>query len=89
MSKELMEKIEQYLKNDDINILFRAILDEVAYQYNDIKLNYTDYDNTDLTLDDLEEITKNIMSTYYMNEGLNELIQYSLNDYIKGDNKNV
>ena len=89
MNKELMGQIEQYLKNDDINILFRAILDEVAYQYNDIKLNYTDYDNIDLTLDDLEEITKNIMSTYYMNEGLNELIQYSLNDYIKGDNKNV
>lgn len=89
MNKELMQQIEQYLKNDDIDILFRAILNEVVYQYDDIKSNYTDYDNIDLTLDDLEEITKNIMSTYYMNEGLNELIQYSLNDYVKGDNKNV
>lgn len=89
MNKELREDILKYTINDDIDILFRAILNEVAYQYDDIKLNYTDYNNIDLTLDDLEEITKNIMSTYYMNEGLNELIQYSLNDYIKGDNKNV
>lgn len=89
MNKELREDILEYTINDDIDILFRAILNEVAYQYDDIKLTYTDYDNIDLTLDDLEEITKNIMSTYYMNEGLNELIQYSLNDYIKGDDKNV
>ena len=84
MSKELIEQIEQYLKNDDMYILFRAILDEVSYQYNDIKLNYDDFKSIDLNLDDLEEITKNIMSTYYMNEGLNEMIQEKLYDYVKG-----
>ena len=82
MSKELIEQIEQYLKNDDMYILFRAILDEVAYQYNDIKLNYDDFKSIDLNLDDFEEITKNIMSTYYMNEGLNEVISDYLYDYI-------
>lgn len=84
MNKELREDILEYTINDDIDILFRAILNEVAYQYDDIKLNYDDFKSIDLNLDDFEEITKNIMSTYYMNEGLNEMIQGKLYDYVKG-----
>ena len=83
MNKELISQVSQYERNDDLDLLFRAIFREVAFQYDDIKNNYDDFDNVDLNLDDFEEITKNIMSTYYMNEGLNELIQSVLNDYVK------
>ena len=43
--------------------------------------DYTDFDNADLTLDDLKEITDEILSSYYLNEGLNEVIDGRLFEY--------
>lgn len=89
MNRELQQQLMEYTINDDIDLLFRAIMNEVAYQYDDIKYNYTDFDNTDFTLDDLEEVTKSVLATTYMIEGLNELIQNKLYDYVKRCNNNV
>ena len=85
MSNDLLKQAEELINDTSIFILSRAVLSEVLYQYNDIKINYTDFDNTNLSLDDLKDITDRIMSTYYMNEGLNEVITDYLYDYI--DNK--
>ena len=85
MSNDLLKQAEEFINDTSIFILSRAILSEVLYQYNDIKMNYTDFNNTDLSLDDLKNITDRIMSTQYMNDLLNDIITDYLYDYI--DNK--
>lgn len=85
MSKELMSELKTFIDNNKNDLLYNALLNEVAYYYDYIKSDYTDFDNTNLSLDDLKDITDRIMSTYYMNEGLNEVISDYLYDYI--DNK--
>lgn len=82
MSNDLLKQAEEFINDTSIFILSRAILSEVLYQYNDIKMNYTDFNNTDLSLDDLKNITDRIMSTQYMNDLLNDVITDSLYDYI-------
>jgi hypothetical protein len=84
MSKELMSEIKTFIDNNKNDLLYNALLNEVAYYYDYIKSDYTDFDNTDFSLEDFKNITDDIIGSYYMNEGLNEMIQGKLYDYVKG-----
>ena len=89
MSKELMSEIKTFIDNNKNDLLYNALLNEVAYYYDYIKSDYTDFDNANLSLEDFKNITDDIIGSYYMNEGLNEMIQGKLYDYVEGLDKNV
>lgn len=82
MSEELVKQVRDCIDNDNDTLLFKAILYEVAFQYDCIKEDYTDFDNVDLSLDDIKKITDIIVSSYYLNEGLVEMVSDRLYDYI-------
>ena len=84
MNDNILKQVKDYMGCTCTNgesLLYNAILYEVAYQYDDIKNNYTDFENVDLTLDDLKEIADQMLSSYYLNEGLNEIIDGGLFEY--------
>lgn len=84
MNDNILKQVKDYMGCTCTNgesIIHNAILYEVAYRYDYIKNDYTDFDNADLTLDDLKEITDEILSSYYLNEGLNEVIDGRLFEY--------
>ena len=74
--KELAKQVEEYINRKDVHILDRAIVNEVFYQYQNMKdCEYDEVKNINLELNDIIKISNDIMSTYYMNEGLNDLIE--------------
>ena len=85
MDKYLVDDVREHIKNNQDYALYNGLLYEVAYQYDWIKEEYTDFKDVDLTLEDIISISDDIMGGYYMNEGLIEMIQSRLYDYV--DNK--
>ena len=84
--RELAKQVEEYVNRKDIHILDRAIVNEVFYQYQNMKdCEYTEVENVNLTLEDIIKVANDVTSTYYMNEGLNELIEQwlftAINEY--------
>ena len=85
MNKYLVDDVVAHIDNEDYKYpLFAGILYEIAYQYDYIKEEYNDFEDIDLTLADIEKVCDDIISSYYMNEGLVELIHSKLYDYVKG-----
>lgn len=84
MSKELISEIKLFIEDGKYDLLYKALLNEIAYYYDYIKSDYTDFENIDLTLEDFKNITNEIIGSYHMNEGLNEMIENKLYDYIGG-----
>ena len=85
--KELAKQVEEYINRKDIHILDRAIVNEVFYRYQNMKdCEYDEVANVNLTLEDIIKVANDVMSTYYMNEGLNELIEQWLFTAINENN---
>lgn len=85
MNKYLIDDVKEYIdKEDKMYPLYNGVLYEIAYQYDYIKEEYTDFKDVDLTLEDIKNISDDIIGSYYMNEGLIEMIQGKLYDYVKG-----
>lgn len=82
MKEELLKQVREDIKTNKETLLYNAILYEVAYQYDYIKSNYIDFENVNLKLDDLKDVASEIVGSYYMNEGLNELIDTKLSSYV-------
>jgi hypothetical protein len=82
---ELMKEVENYCEDRNNGyILERALIAEVFYQYQYLKDNeYEEVKDVNLTLENIINIARDILSTYYMNEGFNELITNWLFDSIK------
>lgn len=81
MQENLLKEVREYIKTNEETLLYHAMLYEIAYQYDYIKGDYTDFENVNLTLEDLKNITDDVVSSYYLNEGLNEMIDRKLYDY--------
>lgn len=73
--KELKKQVEEYIENKDAYILNRAIVNEVFYQYENLKdEDYDEFEDLELTFEDILEISNNILNTYHMNDGFSEVI---------------
>ena len=81
MKENLLKEVREYIKTNDETLLYNAMLYEIAYQYDYIKSDYADFENVNLTLEDLEDIANELVCSYYLNEGLNELIDQKLYNY--------
>ena len=81
MQENLLKEVREYIKTNEETLLYHAMLYEIAYQYDYIKCDYTDFENVKLTLEDLKNITNDVVGSYYLNEGLNEMISQKLYDY--------
>ena len=81
MQENLLKEVREYIKTNEETLLYNAMLYEIAYQYDYIKCDYTDFENVNLTLEDLKNITNDVVGSYYLNEGLNEMIDRKLYDY--------
>lgn len=82
MTENLLKEVMEYIKTNEETLLYNAILYEIAYQYDYIKSDYTDFENVNLTLEDLENIANEIVCSYYLNDGLNELVRDRLFSYV-------
>lgn len=81
MKEDLLKEVREYIKTNEERLLYNAMLYEIAYRYDYIKSDYTDFENVNLTLEDLEDIADELVCSYYLNEGLNEMIDQKLYDY--------
>lgn len=63
--------------------LLKYLIAETGYNYIDNLLNYDDYKNVKLlTVDDIVKIAENMCNLYYFNEGVNEIIDDNISDYL-------
>lgn len=88
MNKDVLKQVDEHLKDGNEPLLYKAILFELTSQYNYIKEDYTDFENVDLTLDDLKHITNDVMDSYYLSQELNETLNQYLYDYVKNKQEN-
>lgn len=63
--------------------LLKYLIEEIGYNYIDNLLNYDDYKNVKLlTVEDIVKIAENMCNLYYFNEGVNEIIDNNISDYL-------
>lgn len=63
--------------------LLKYLIEETGYNYIDNLLNYDDYKNVKLlTVEDIVKIAENMCNLYYFNEGVNEIIDDNISDYL-------
>lgn len=63
--------------------LLKYLIEEIGYNYIDNLLNYDDYKNVKLlTVEDIVKIAENMCNLYYFNEGVNEIIDDNISDYL-------
>lgn len=63
--------------------LLKYLIEEIGYNYIDNLLNYDDYKNVKLlTATDIVKIAENMCNLYYFNEGVNEIIDDNISDYL-------
>ena len=63
--------------------LLKYLIAETGYNYIDNLLNYDDYKNVKLlTVEDIVKIAENMCNLYYFNEGVNEIIDDNISDYL-------
>ena len=85
MQENLLKEVREYIKTNEETLLYNAMLYEIAYQYDYIKGDYTDFDEVNLTLEDLKDIADGVIGSYYLNEGLTELVQDRLFSYVRNN----
>ena len=82
--EKLHEEVKDYLKYSTDSYLKKAIVYELYYHYEDnIICDIQEIKYINFTLKDLQEIADRIVSSYYLNEELNDTIQDFTRDYIK------
>lgn len=63
--------------------LLKYLIEEIGYNYIENLLNYDDYKNVKLlTVEDIVKIAENMCNLYYFNEGVNEIIDDNISDYL-------
>lgn len=63
--------------------LLKYLIEEIGYNYIDNLLNYDDYKNVKLlTVEDIVKIAENMCNLYYFNEGVDEIIDDNISDYL-------